>query len=119
VGHDQTERLGAQAAQAWLEDQPRHQGFTVRGFQGTREVIRKFEARPAAFDLMVTDLTMPHLGGFDLIRRVRMLRTVLPAVIMTGYGGDHKAGAFVAAGSTDRYQKRLRRRSFRRRSPPP
>jgi DNA-binding NtrC family response regulator len=63
---------------------------------------------------VVTDLTVPHLGGFDLIRRVLMRRTDLPAVIMTRCGGDHNAGAFVAAGSTDRYKNRLWRRSFRR-----
>jgi DNA-binding response OmpR family regulator len=114
VGRDQTERLGAQAAQARLEGPLRHRGFTVRGFQDPREAIREFEARPAAFDLVVTDLTVPHLGGFDLIRRVLVRRTDLPTVIMTRCGGDHNAGAFVAAGSTDRYKNRLWRRSFRR-----
>ncbi len=83
----------------------RRQGFTVRGFLDPRDAIREFEERPAAFDLIVTDLTMPYLGGLDLVRRVRTRRPDLPALIMTGYGGDHDARTFSAAGVCGPLQK--------------
>ncbi len=40
------------------------------------------------FDLLITDIVMPGgLGGFDLARRVRALRPLMPIVYMSGYTG--------------------------------
>lgn len=37
------------------------------------------------FDVLVTDLAMPHLPGWELIPRLRAQRPGLPVVVMTGY----------------------------------
>lgn len=36
------------------------------------------------FDLLVTDLNMPGLGGADVIRRLRSERSDMPVVVVTG-----------------------------------
>jgi len=46
-------------------------------------------------DILVTDLSMPGMDGFALIRAVRERRPGLPAVLLTGYAGD---GAALATG---------------------
>src|SRR5688500_6149130 len=37
------------------------------------------------FDVLVTDLAMPRMTGWDLIPRLRAQRPDLPVVVMTGY----------------------------------
>jgi CheY-like chemotaxis protein len=36
----------------------------------------------------VTDLTMPHLTGLDLINQIRPVRPLIPVVVLTGYGRE-------------------------------
>jgi PAS domain S-box-containing protein len=44
-----------------------------------------FSEDPSAFDLVVTDLTMPGMTGFDLAHKIRDIRPDMPIVLMTGY----------------------------------
>jgi DNA-binding response OmpR family regulator len=49
-------------------------------------------------DLLITDLNMPHMNGFDLIRNIRAISTI-PIVLMTGGQdsiGNYRASAFDA-----------------------
>lgn len=63
-------------------------GFRVVTFRDPREAVAAYRANPSRFQAIVTDLTMPHMTGVDLIQRVRALGRVIPAVIVTGYGRD-------------------------------
>jgi CheY-like chemotaxis protein len=40
---------------------------------------------PAAFDLVITDQTMPKLTGLEFACRVTALRPELPVILYTGY----------------------------------
>lgn len=42
-------------------------------------------AEGLSFDVLVTDLAMPRLPGWDLVRRLRAVRPELPVVVMTGF----------------------------------
>lgn len=42
-------------------------------------------AADTRFDVLVTDLAMPRMTGWDLIPRLRAQRPDLPVVVMTGY----------------------------------
>jgi CheY-like chemotaxis protein len=42
-------------------------------------------AESEPFDVLVTDLAMPRLGGLGLIRHLRAERPDLPVVVMTGH----------------------------------
>jgi CheY-like chemotaxis protein len=42
-------------------------------------------AETFAFDVLVTDLAMPRITGWELIPRLRARRANLPVVVMTGY----------------------------------
>jgi PAS domain S-box-containing protein len=48
------------------------------------------------FDLLVSDLVMPRLGGLDLLRQARRLRPGLPVLFMTGYADPVKLDQAVA-----------------------
>ena len=57
-------------------------------FNDPREALAALRAEPRRFDLIVTDLTMPHLTGHDLLRALRSGGLATPAVLMSGFCGD-------------------------------
>ena len=59
-------------------------GYQVKGFVSSVEALRAFRAAPEAFDIVVSDLTMPGLTGDVLARALRKLRPDIPVVILTG-----------------------------------
>ena len=56
--------------------------------QAALELIRQHRGR---LDLVITDVGMPGMDGYELARRLQQERPGLPVVFMTGYGdGDHR-----------------------------
>jgi CheY-like chemotaxis protein len=60
-------------------------GYRVRGFDRAQLALDAFLADPDAFDLVITDHTMPGMTGFTLSHRLRESRPALPIIICTGY----------------------------------
>lgn len=57
------------------------------------EALEIFMGDPTAFDLVITDVTMPRLDGPLLVRRLRAVLPGLPVLISTGYGdADRRFG---------------------------
>ena len=46
-------------------------GYEVRTAGGGREAIECFEEDPHRYRIIITDLAMPEMDGFDLIRAIR------------------------------------------------
>ncbi len=55
-------------------------------------------ARPDAYALVITDLTMPELRGTDLALRLRQIRPDLPILLTSGYSADLSPASMQAAG---------------------
>lgn len=53
---------------------------------GGRQALEKIQGE--AFDLIFTDIMMPEMTGFELIRELRRLGHKVPAVIYTGYSSE-------------------------------
>ncbi|MBU1275381.1 MAG: PAS domain S-box protein [Proteobacteria bacterium] len=62
-------------------------GYRVTLCFSGREALKALESAPGGYDLIITDLTMPHLTGDELARRVYEINPGLPVIIATGYGG--------------------------------
>jgi len=60
-------------------------GYRVHTCIDPRQALEQFEAQPAAFDLVITDMTMPHLTGAELARQLLAVRPGLPVVLCTGF----------------------------------
>lgn len=58
----------------------------VTAEDGTVALARFADAGP--FDLLVTDLVMPRLGGFELARRLRLQQPDLPVLIVSAHAED-------------------------------
>lgn len=73
-------------------------GYTVTAVTDSREALDLFSESPEAFDLVVTDLTMPKMTGVALARKVKALRPEVPVIICTGYSDSFSAGEVSDAG---------------------
>lgn len=60
-------------------------GYDVEAFIDPLVARRRFNADPSAFDLVLSDLSMPGLDGCALTRHVRERRPDLPVLIYTGF----------------------------------
>jgi len=60
-------------------------GYRVSGFTNAAEALEAVAANADAFDLVVTDLSMPGMTGLDVAREVRRRRPDLPVVLASGY----------------------------------
>lgn len=54
---------------------------------------------------LVTDLRMPDMSGVDLLKRLRSLNAMLPAILITGHGDVPMAVEAMKAGAMDFIEK--------------
>jgi PAS domain S-box-containing protein len=62
-------------------------GYEPIGFSSSVAALQSFREAPQRFDIVLTDETMPELVGTDLAREIRLLRSDIPIVLMSGYSG--------------------------------
>jgi PAS domain S-box-containing protein len=60
-------------------------GYRVTSHTCSVEALEVFQRQPQAFDLVITDQTMPKLTGADLARRAMRIRPDIPIVLCTGF----------------------------------
>jgi signal transduction histidine kinase/ActR/RegA family two-component response regulator len=60
-------------------------GYKVTVLTSSIEALAVFKDNPDAFDVVITDQTMPGMTGTDLARRMREIRPNLPVILCTGY----------------------------------
>lgn len=61
------------------------EGYHVRAFSGAREFLTQHEQNPFAFDLLVTDVVMPYMNGFELFLRLQERCPHVPTLFISGY----------------------------------
>ncbi len=59
-------------------------GYRVRRFDDPLQLLAAFQATPMAVDLVLTDQTMPGIGGLALAAALHRLRPGLPIFLCTG-----------------------------------
>jgi PAS domain S-box-containing protein len=60
-------------------------GYRVTSHTDSLLALEAFAAAPSAFDLVVTDLTMPHMNGTDLAAKLLKIRPGLPILLLSGF----------------------------------
>ena len=60
-------------------------GYTVTAFTDSTLALEQFKAAPEAFDVVITDMTMPRITGLDIAREVLSARPDMPVVLCTGF----------------------------------
>jgi len=72
-------------------------GYAVVAAAGGTEALALLEA-PGDVDVLVTDLSMPGMGGLAVIQEAQRLRPGLPAILLTGYIGHSAQQAIGGTG---------------------
>lgn len=65
------------------------------------------ELRRAHFDLLITDVRLPGMSGFDLVRRVQALGREMPVIMITAYSSSQGRKEAEALGVYRYFQKPL------------
>jgi nitrogen-specific signal transduction histidine kinase/ActR/RegA family two-component response regulator len=60
-------------------------GYRVTAVTSSEEALARFRETPDAYDLLVTDMTMPGLSGDALAREALRIRPALAVILCTGY----------------------------------
>jgi PAS domain S-box-containing protein len=60
-------------------------GYVVLDFTDCVQACEAFKRSPYAYDLVITDMTMPRMTGVELSREVLKVRPEMPIIICTGH----------------------------------
>jgi PAS domain S-box-containing protein len=60
-------------------------GYQVSSFTDSQEALKAFERNPQDFHMLITDYTMPHLIGPELMAKIKVIRPDIPMLLITGY----------------------------------
>jgi CheY-like chemotaxis protein/anti-sigma regulatory factor (Ser/Thr protein kinase) len=60
-------------------------GYTVETKTNPSAALELFQSKPDAFDLVITDMTMPHMTGARLSEKLKNIRSDIPVIICTGH----------------------------------
>ncbi len=61
-----------------------HMGYDVTTSTRSKEALNIFRSCPEGFDLVMTDILMPELSGFDLTRELLQIRHDISVIICSG-----------------------------------
>jgi two-component system response regulator ChvI len=61
------------------------EGFKVHAFSDPAAALQHVEGGCAECEMLVTDVRMPSMNGFQLVRRVRDIRRDIKVVMMTAF----------------------------------
>jgi two-component system cell cycle sensor histidine kinase/response regulator CckA len=81
------------------------QGYTVVEASNASDAIRIHDAAPSEIDLLLTDVTMPGMSGYDLAEHLRSRAPDLPVVFMSGYAESPAGTGVLTGGKTGYIQK--------------
>ncbi|MEQ2008837.1 MAG: PAS domain-containing protein [Limisphaerales bacterium] len=73
-------------------------GFQVTIAADGRDAVEKFEGNPGAFDLVLMDLTMPHLDGVQAFGLMRRLQPDVQVILMSGFNEQDAIASFTGKG---------------------
>lgn len=63
-------------------------GYSVTTQASSVEALELFRSNPMAYDLILTDMVMPHMNGDQLTIKMREIRPDIPVIISTGYSNS-------------------------------
>jgi len=60
-------------------------GYKVTARTSSVETLEVFKDKPDAFDLVITDMTMPNMTGVDLAKEIMKIKPDVPIILCTGF----------------------------------
>lgn len=63
-------------------------GYKVTARTDSTEALAEFSKQPQDFDLVITDMTMPHMSGDELAQKLLDVKPDIPVILCTGFNED-------------------------------
>ena len=60
-------------------------GYRVSAFRNGADAFKAFRQDPDTYDLVITDMTMPHMDGAEMSTEILALRPDMPIILCTGH----------------------------------
>jgi CheY-like chemotaxis protein len=60
-------------------------GYQVTSRISSVDALEAFKANPDAFNLVITDMTMPNMTGDQFARKLLSIKPDMPVIIITGF----------------------------------
>jgi signal transduction histidine kinase/ActR/RegA family two-component response regulator len=76
-------------------------GYRVSGFNDPRDALAAFTQAPDAYDIVVTDYSMPEMPGTEMAQSLRECRPDIPIALISGYVSNEVVVRARAVGVTD------------------
>ena len=87
-------------------------GYDLVGFTSPLDALNAIRNDIVGFDLMLTDMTMPHMTGLELAEEATKLAPDLPIVLCTGHSEDLCSDSAMAAGIREFVMKPLSKKEL-------
>ena len=81
------------------------QGYRVAAFSNGSHALERFKKDPKAFDLVISDMTMPGMTGNRFAAQILGIRPEIPVVLCTGFNEDSSREKAKALGIRHYLQK--------------
>lgn len=78
-------------------------GYEVETLSSAPEALQRIAA--GEYDLIITDIRMPHMDGIELVRRAREIHPEMSVIFMTGYANLNTAKDAIKHGAADYIMK--------------
>jgi DNA-binding NtrC family response regulator len=82
-----------------------HLSSTAGNGQEALDLLQSSIKSGEPFDLLVTDLRMPKMGGLELIRQSKQVCPGVPCILMTAYGNQDLQKSLLALGGCGYLEK--------------
>jgi signal transduction histidine kinase/ActR/RegA family two-component response regulator len=63
-------------------------GYEVKGISNAFNALEAFRREPDRFQLVISDLTMPHMTGIQLAEELKKIKPDIPIIICSGYSAS-------------------------------
>lgn len=65
----------------WLQ----RKGFEVQGFTDPLLALEYFENNSSRVDIVLSDIRMPQMNGYELVKRIKNLRSEVRTILMSAF----------------------------------
>ncbi|AFU57222.1 MAG: response regulator [Nitrososphaera sp.] len=70
---------------AAIQNSLKNNGYKANGFTDSRKALEEFRNNSQEYALIISDIRMPGMSGFDLARRAKGTRPDVPIVLMSAF----------------------------------
>jgi len=60
-------------------------GFSTYGFMNPKAAVEHFRQNPKAYDIVITDVRMPEMNGFEVVRAIKKINPDVKVVMTSSF----------------------------------